>query len=249
MEEISYFDWNRAKPKSGEFVACSPFRNDGSPSFSINLETGLFIDFGSNDYYSKGNLIVLLSFLSNETAKETEDYLLDKYGIDLSDVDKLELNFDLQFATEEVPKTISMKEYSKYAFRSPYLAGRGITEKVQRAFKIGFDKETKAVSFPWMDIDGNIINVKFRSIKSKMFFYYPEGQPIADHLFGMNFINRMKSETVFICESEIDALYLWSNGYPALALGNSKLNSKRKQLLLRSPIKKLVIPNDNDKAG
>jgi DNA primase len=248
LEELNYYDWDRAKIKPDEMVACSPFRNDGSPSFSINLTTGLFIDFGSDDFYSKGNLITLLSFLRNETPNEVEDYLLEKYGIDLSDVDKLALNVD--FTIEDRPeKIISLEEYAQYGFRSPYLAGRGISEKVQSAFKIGYDKASKAVAFAWMDVKGQLINVKFRSVKSKVFFYYPDGQAIKDHIYGMHFIYKMNCEKVFIVESEIDALYLWSHGFPAIALGNSKFNENRKKLLLRSPIKQLVIATDNDAVG
>lgn len=248
LEELNFYNWNRARVKTDEMVACSPFRDDGSPSFSINLTTGLWIDFGSADYNSKGNLITLLSFFRNETHYEVENYLLEKYGIDLSDTDKLELNVDFSIDTE-ISTIISIDDYKKYAFRSPYLAGRGITEKVQRAFKIGFDKQANAVAFAWLDYMGNIINVKFRSTKTKQFFYYPEGQPIKDHIYGMNFIYKMGIEKAYIVESEIDALYLWSYGFPAIALGNSKFNDERKKLLLRSPIKTLVLATDNDVVG
>lgn len=248
LEELGYYNWDRVRTKPDEMVACSPFRNDGSPSFSINLTTGLWIDFGSDDFLSKGNLITLLSFLRNDTPYEIENYLMEKYGIDLSDVDKLELNIDFNFDTK-VDTIISLEEYKKYAFRSPYLAGRGVSEKVQSAFKVGFDPQSKAVAFAWTDIKGNIVNVKFRSVKSKIFFYYPEGQAIKDHIYGMNFVYKMNCEKVYLVESEIDALYLWSNGYPAIALGNSKFNDKRKQLIMRSPIKTLVLATDNDRVG
>ncbi|MCY8256434.1 toprim domain-containing protein [Bacillus spizizenii] len=249
LEELSYYDWNRARVKSEEMVACSPFRDEHSPSFSINLETGLWIDFGSIDEaYNKGNLITLLSFLRNETPQEVEDFLLEKYGIDLSDVDKLELNFDFNVETKVKP-IIGIEEYKQYAFRSPYLGKRGISEKVQRAFKIGFDKKSNAVAFPWMDIHGQIVNIKFRSTKSKQFYYHPTGQPLRDHIYGLHFIYKLRHETAYLVESEVDALYLWSHGFPAIALGGSKISDKRKQLLLRSPIKKLVLATDNDSVG
>lgn len=248
LEELNYYDWNRANVKADEMIACSPFRDERSPSFSINLETGLFIDFGSDDLFSRGNLITLLSYLRNETHVEVEDYLLDKYGIDLSDVDKLELNFDLNFDVK-TEINIDIETYKKYAYRSPYLATRGITEKIQKAFKIGYDKQNKAVAFPWFDTKGNIVNIKFRSTKSKKFFYYPQGQPIRNHIYGMHFVYRLDLKKVYIVESEIDALYLWSNGIPAIALGGSNISDKQKQLIMRSPIETLVLATDNDKVG
>ncbi|MFR7272426.1 toprim domain-containing protein [Streptococcus pneumoniae] len=247
-EELSYFDWHRANPKGNEMLACSPFRDEHTPSFAVNLETGLWQDFGGFGSQSKGNIITLLSYLRNETPSEIEEYLLDKYGIDLSDVDKLELNID--FNIDNVINTvISNEDYRKYAFRSPYLEKRGISEKVQRAFRIGYDKSSKAVSFPWQDINGNIVNIKFRSTTSKQFFYYPKGQQLRNHIYGLHFIYRLKSEIVFLVESEIDALYLWTHGFPAIAIGGSKISDKRKQLLLRSPIKRLVLATDNDAVG
>jgi DNA primase len=248
LEEINYYDWNRARPKEDEMVACSPFRDEDSPSFSINLETGLWRDFGATGEFGQGNLITLLSFLRNDTHIEVEDYLLEKYGIDLTDVDKLELNFDLNFDVK-TEINIDIETYKKYAFRSPYLATRGITEKIQKAFKIGYDKRNKAVAFPWFDVKGNIINIKFRSTENKRFFYYPTGQAIRNHIYGMHFIYRGDIKKVYIVESEIDALFLWSNGFPAVALGGSNISEKQKQLLLRCPANEFVLATDNDKIG
>jgi DNA primase len=248
LEELNYYDWNRARVKAEEMIACSPFRDEKSPSFSINLETGLFIDFGSDDLFSRGNLITLLSFLRNETPQEIEDYLLEKYGIDLSDVSKLKLNFDLKIETK-VNVNIDIETYKQFAYRSPYLATRGITEKVQRAFKIGYDKRNKAVAIPWFDTKGNIVNIKFRSTKSKKFFYFADGQPIRNHIYGMHFIYRSEIKKIYIVESEIDALFLWSNGFPAVALGGSNVSEKQKQLLLRCPANEFVLATDNDKVG
>lgn len=248
LEELSFYDWGRARNRGHELTACSPFRSERSPSFSINLETGLWKDFGAVDFYNKGGLVQLLSFLRNETHHEVENYLLEKYGVNLLDVDSLSLNFDLNFNTNN-DTIISIEEYKQFAYRSPYLAGRGISEKVQRAFKVGYDRNNKAVALAWMDVKGNIVNIKFRSTRSKMFYYYSNGQPIRNHLYGMNFVFRMKCERVFIVESEIDALYLWSCGFPAIALGGSNLSEAQKKLLLRSPATTYVIATDNDAVG
>lgn len=248
LEELNYFDWQRARNRGTELTACSPFRNEASPSFSINLETGQWIDFGSADFFSKGSLVTLLSFLRNETPGEIEEYLLSKYGLDLSDVDSLKISFN-PTQEKESARIITLEEYSQYAFRSSYLEGRGISEKVQRAFKIGYDKNSKAVAIPWFNIKGEIINVKFRSVKSKIFFYYPEGQPLRNHIYGIHFIYKLRPQKVFIVESEIDALYLWTHGYAAIAIGGSKLSKARRQLLLRCPVETFVIATDNDAVG
>jgi DNA primase len=249
LEELQPFDWNRGRVRVNEFTACSPFRNEGSPSFSINTETGQWIDFGSEDEYSKGNLVTLLSYLHNLTPNEVETYLLEKYGIDFMDTDSLELNFNLTLEEKIEAKIISLEDYKEYSYRHNYLNSRGISEKVQRAFKIGYDKKGKAVAIPWFDTEGNIINVKFRSVSTKRFYYFPTGQAIKNHLYGMHFVFKLGLKRVFIVESEIDALYLWSCGFPAIALGGSNISAAQQRLILRSPIEELVIATDNDAVG
>ncbi|MDZ5038312.1 toprim domain-containing protein, partial [Clostridium perfringens] len=133
--------------------------------------------------------------------------------------------------------------------RVPYLGKRGITEEVQRIFGIGYDKENKAVMIPWTDYKGNIVNLKFRSTATKMFWYHKEGQPLRYHLFGLHLICKKKITRVFCTESETDAMYLWSIGVPAIAFGRAGMSPEQKKLLLRSPIEELVIASDNDKAG
>jgi DNA primase len=250
LEELDPYDWYRGRVRVQEFTACSPFRNESSPSFSINLETGLWIDFGAGieEYYKKGDIVLLLSYLRAEDNRSVEDYLIEKYGIDLGDTEKLQLGLNLTLE-EVTPFTMSLDEYKQYAFRHPYLGGRGITETVQKAFKVGYDTKRKAIALPWMDIYGKIINVKFRSVNSKMFFYLPDGQQLRNHIYGMNFVYKLGCETVYVCESEIDCLYLWSHGKPAIALGGSNMSAKQRQLILRSPITQLVIATDNDLAG
>ncbi|MDR7207617.1 toprim domain-containing protein [Priestia megaterium] len=249
LEELQPFDWSRGRVRVEEFTACSPFRDESSPSFSINLISGQWIDFGSSDHYSKGNLVTLLSYLHNDTPTEVETYLLEKYGIDFMDTDSLELNFNLSLEDQVEKKIITLEDYKQYSYRHNYLNGRGINEKVQRAFKIGYDKKGKAIAIPWFDKDGNIINVKFRSVSTKRFYYFPTGQAIKNHLYGMHFVFKLNLKRVFIVESEIDALYLWSCGFPAIALGGSNISAAQQQLILRSPITDLVIATDNDAVG
>ena len=54
---------------------------------------------------------------------------------------------------------------------------------------------------------------------------------------------------VWCVESEIDALYLWSNGIPAIAFGGDSINEKQKKLILNSGLESLVIATDNDVVG
>lgn len=234
--------------RDNKLQACSPFRYEKRPSFAVNLENGSWIDSGATDEsMRKGHFTQLLSFLREETWFDTEDYLLEKYATIVVDVDTLELSFTLE--TETTYRTFGKEELSPFMWRVNYLTSRGISEKIQRAFQIGYDRENKAVMIPWHDHKGNVINMKFRSITQKRFWYHEEGQRIKSHVYGLHFIKKHGIKRVFAVESETDALYLWSHGIPAIAFGGASMSEAQKLLLTRSPIEEFVIATDNDKAG
>jgi DNA primase len=250
QEELDRFSWRNGKEKGSEFVCCSPFRDEKHPSFSINLESGLWIDFGSDsDEWKKGSFPRLLAFLEDVSQEEAEDLLLEAYGILLDQDDDRELSIDLSDKPE--PRIFTRDELKPYLFRSPaYLAGRGISLEVQKQFVTGYDKEKKAVAFFWRDaFTGKVVTVKFRSTRGKQFYYIYQGQQVKDHLFGLYDVIKAGHTKIYLVESEIDCLYMWSNGFPGIALGGSHLSAAQKTLLIRSGVEEICICTDNDKAG
>lgn len=250
-EELDSFQWDKQETTGDEFKACSPFRDERKPSFYINLETGLWKDFGaSDDAWKQGNLIQLISFLNNVSYEESEEYLLEKYNVEIKDVDGLELSINIQMEEPE-PKVFSRKELEPYLFRKKsYLLNRGVSEEIQKKFVVGYDRKSDAVAFFWLDaITGKVTTVKFRSTKGKQFYYIKGGQPVRNHVFGLYQAIQEGCSKVYIVESEIDALYLWSNGIPAIALGGSYLSPAQKRLLMISGIQCFVIATDDDDAG
>jgi len=236
------------KYRRDELMANSPFREESNPSFSVNLETGIYNDFGGHGYYKSGGLVKLLSFLSDTPEIEIELYLESKYGQILNDTDDLTLNIDL--SPNQSEGTVYTKEELEHlAYRSPYLGKRGISEKVQKVFNVGYDRNSKAVAFPWHNVDGEIVNVKFRSIRRKQFWYLPNGDAIKKHVYGLAQVEKQGIETAVITESEIDALYLWTNKIPAIALGSANMSSIQEDLINNSGLKEIVLGLDNDDKG
>lgn len=249
-EELEpYMDsFYKVRVRGEKLQSCSPFRDEKTPSFAVNLDTGVWIDSGAEDeHWMKGNFVKLLAFLMGVTYDEAEEYLWQKYRTIYADMDNWTLEVNLP--QEKEYRIVSKEELQPYLYRHPYLTKRGIEEKVQKAFKIGYDKEHQAVVIVWHDKDGNMINFKFRSVKDKRFWYLSDGQPIKQHIFGLHFIHKMNLKTVFAVESETDAMYLWSWGVPAIALGSAHMSEKQEKLILNSPITDLVLAFDRDKAG
>ncbi|MBC9786393.1 toprim domain-containing protein [Heliobacterium chlorum] len=247
--EIEQYDWKHPKWTEKNFIACSPFRDERHPSFAVHLSHGVWLDSGAdNPDWNKGNFVTLMAYLRNETYGETEEYLLNKYGTCIPNPDDLILLVDL--TEKKKPGRLDQAILRKYLFRHPYLENvRGIGEKYQQVFQIGYDKKSRAITFPWFDKKGQLVNIKYRSIHGKMFWYYSGGQPVKDHLYGLNAVYRLKTAEAFIVESEIDAITLWQAGCPAVALGGANLSQQQRKLLIQSPIERLIIATDNDKAG
>ena len=134
-------------------------------------------------------------------------------------------------------------------FRHPYLARRGVTPEVQRLFCIGYDKEHEAIAMPWFNSDKRVINVKYRSIRYKQFFYEQDGQLTRNYVYGLPQCKALGYKDVAIVESEIDCMYLWSNEIPSVAMGHAGINKNQIQLLLNAGIETVTFASDNDEAG
>lgn len=235
--------------KGMELVSSSPFREDNSPSFSLNLETGLWIDFGeSNGYLGKGNFYSLMANLTGEDYEDIQQQYFQYIHGRLDEIDKLELRVELPSEVAKSP-VYSLSDFNYWEYKSNYLTNRGITEKAQQAFKIGYDNDNSSIAIPIHDLEGNVVNIKFRNVNHKNFYYLHGGQPSSHHLYGGHMVKRMGSSRIFITESEIDALYLWSYGLPAAALSTARLSKRQEELLSLLGVDELILAYDNDMAG
>lgn len=235
--------------RDDKLQSCSPFRSERHPSFAVNLENGTWIDSGATGEYRKGHFITLLSFLREEPVEDTCEYLFSIYSPFKRDADDLHL--DMGFLSQQESQTLkvySAEELSKYAYRSSYLKQRGITEEVQRLFRVGYDPQHKAVAMCWCDAGGQVVNIKFRSVTDKR-FWYAGGQRIKEHLYGLHAFTQEKTKVLTVTESEIDCMRLWSVGIPAVAFGTANVSKTQGRKLLNSGVEEIVIATDNDDAG
>lgn len=96
------------------------------------------------------------------------------------------------------PEKGNMKKLTKEGRQ--FLNDRGITDEVINANKIVSTKDNRNVLFPYMK-DGNIVNYKTRGIDGKFFTQSKDAQPII-----YNYDRCKGSETIVICEGEMDSL-------------------------------------------
>lgn len=251
LEELDNFTFTRSRIRGNKLQSCSPFREEKSPSFAVNLDNGTWIDSGAaTEEYRKGNFISLLAYLRSETYSDTENYLIEKYGTILDDVATLKLEINLSNDLNKPRQPVFNNKVRELSLnKNDYLSRRGISKEVQKLFQTGYDQKSNSISLPWHDSKGLVINVKYRNTKEKTFFYEKEGLPIKNYVYGIFQCIRKKATRVYICESEIDALTLWTYGYPAVAIGGSSLSEAQKTILLSAGFEDLVIATDNDLVG
>ena len=249
-EELEGIEFTHAKIRDNKIQACSPFRDDTKPSFAINLSNGLWIDSGADlDHMKKGNIVSFLAYIKGCSFEEIEDYLIEKYSIDFKNTGSLSLKINLKplkMATVDLVNFETEYKYSRYLDKI-----RGIDTNVQELFET-FEtvKDGKnVIGMPWADKSGRIINIKYRCTDNKSFFYEELGEPIKYHLFGLDKVLKYRPSEVWVVESEIDALYLWSNGIYAVALGRASYNDKQLKLLRKIGADIIVIATDNDPVG
>lgn len=239
-----YLDrFDNAVYRGDKMQCCSPFREDRKPSFAINLVDGTWVDSGAgfNGEY-KGNFVKLLALLQEVTYEEVLQDIKDRYGLTYADVEVLELGLKLENPFETV-RTVRAVPKCEPVFSS-YLEGRGIPTEVQKRF--GTTVKEGAVGFPIKNLDGQIVNVKYRKLGSKKFWYAVD-QPIKDYLYGFYECKQDLADTVFVVEGEIDCLYLWSVGVPAVATFGASVTAK--QLRMLKQFRAVVLATDNDEVG
>ena len=231
---------------SGYFMVTCPYHKNGQekrPSAQIREEDGLFYCFNCKETHS---LPEVISYCLNTNGW---NWLLKNFSSTKVEDRKIEINFNRNKKVE-VKQYIDKSELLKFRFIHPYMFKRKLTLDVIRKFDVGYDKDTNCITFPVKDKNGNILFFARRSVATK-FFNYPRGTE--KPLYGLYEINReLKQGTdikeVYITESIINCLTLWSWGYYALALngtGSYKQINELKQL----PFRTIILALDPDNAG
>ena len=143
---------------------------------------------------------------------------------------------------------VDAEELDKYRWYHPYWKKRGITDEyIIELFDLGYDKETKCITFPIRDRNGNCVFIARRSVRTK-YFNYPSG--VEKPLYGLYELYQQESfpNEVIVCESMLDALTCWQYGDYAVAL-NGLGNSLQFKQLREMPCRELILATDNDEAG
>lgn len=136
-----------------------------------------------------------------------------------------------------------------YRYYHDYMYERKLTDEIIDLFDVGFDKKTQCITFPVKDLDGDVVFVQTRSVKTK-FHHYAAGVNKTDYIYGAYEVLKYFPDAtdVAICESILNALTLWTLGIPAVALMGVG-GGKQYDILASLPFRCYTLALDPDPAG
>lgn len=254
VADIERYPWRNPRYHPGKLEASSPARpGDDRPSFRVITDPdspnfGCWVDMGATDpRYRRGGPVQLFAMLRGISEEEARRLLTEDERDGPADYIHLRLP-EHNAKPRARPLDITLLDcYS--AHTSDYLTNRGISPEVQAQFRTGYDPQSRAITIPWFDAAGRLLNVKYRTTYAKRFWYAKGGVPVRDLIYGIDVIHARGIRKAAVVEAELDALYLWTIGVPAIATGGAAFNEKKRDMILRSPIEELVLVRDNDAAG
>ena len=120
---------------------------------------------------------------------------------------------------------------------------RKLTTEVIEKFKIKYDPKTKSIVF-LCDDRNRLLMLTRRSVINKTFII----DMIKKSCLSIKFYQIDDAKSVYVCESQINALTLWSWGYPAIALFGTGTKIQY-EILSKSGIRVYNLCFDGDEAG
>lgn len=157
------------------------------------------------------------------------------------------LSFDFNRTKKAVSKNyITEQELEKFRYYHNYMWKRKLTRKVVEMFDVGYDKESRCITFPVNDLTGQCLFVARRSVDTKTFML-PKN--IDKPVYGLDKVIKSGQSEVIVCESVFNALtcYVYGN-IPGVALFGTG-STKQYDILKSSGIRHYILAFDGDDAG
>lgn len=257
---------NIQKLGNSQIVAVCPYHDDKKPSFSVNLENGLWTCFACDKH---GDLVEMIKLSYNLEYKEAKEFILARSGlsgnINLDDiVFKRDIfNNMIDVIEEEEVKWPSISpEMIKRMNTGPdpykYLLGRGFSQETIDYFECGYASDylgrgyanQQRITIPGHTEYGKICGYIGRTpIDATPKYLYTAGYPKSHTLFNLHRAKKYSSKGLILVEGSLDAMRMHDLGYPNVCAILGSALSPAQQKLLMKYTDKIYIMFDNDKAG
>ena len=234
--------------KGDNIAVTCPAHKDGRerhPSCYIYNKTDGDCEYGTVHCFTcgyKASLSKMISDVLDISPEESNQWLVDNFGNTF--ITKIDFDTDISLKQEK-QKYMDESILDKYDYYHPYMWKRKLTKEVVDQFRVGYDKELQAITFPVYDERHRLVMITARSVNSKR-FWIPKN--VEKPVYLLYDILDRGIDTVFITEAQIDALTAMGWGYPCVATMGCP--SKRQiDILNRSGIRSIIAIFDNDASG
>lgn len=226
---------------SGINVPC-PVHSGGlesHPSCYINDE-GIWHCFTCG---AKGHIDGFIANCLDITNSQAQEWLASKFDYDLLG-DELEL-LPIEFTSKPQVKALDESILNTFQSFHPYMVKRKLDRDICEKFKVKYDEKSESIVFPVWDEKNNLVMFTRRCVNNKRFDI---DKGVEKPVYLLNFIENEGIKDVVVCESQINALYSWSLGHPAIALFGTG-TSNQYNILNKSGIRHYILALDGDNAG
>ncbi len=238
-----------------ELRACCPLHSDRTPSFDLNLDTGVWNCLAGCGGGWIDALLIRLGYQEAYVKEATQ-------GLSRPSRPKWKPTLAHK-PVEHLPEEI-LAIFDRCPLR---LLDEGWPEEILEKYEVGYDKGRGRITFPIRDLDGKLIAISGRSPyaavtprykiydEEDLYEYAPPGYrpPRARFLYnGHRALTAQKDETVVIFEGFKQVLRLDQVGYKGVSLVGVKFTRDQITLLNRLYFKtrcRFVVMFDNDKPG
>lgn len=243
-----YVDLTR---KSKYFFGECPFHNEDTASFCITPSKNMFYCFGCGE---SGNVISFYQKYNNVSYQEAINYCASYAGLS---TERKEIASSVKFFRKNKKQSERInrkaKEHKKInpgrlrKFKRgniPLWQNEGIPQEIMDKYGVAFDVKSQRIIYPVYDMDGNLINIKGRTVienykdtkpPTPKYISYEEIGDL-DYFQGLNFkkdIVREKGE-IIIFESFKSVMKADSFGYDnSVSMENHTLNKFQMKILVR----------------
>ena len=182
--------------------------------------------------------------LFNEDKAFGEEWLVERFGNTFVEQEEFlhEIVLDKPTVKKEYLDEASLIPFDFY---HPYMWKRKLSKEVVDKFRVGYDKERDAITFPVYDERHRLVMVTARSVNSKR-FWIPKD--VDKPVYLLYDILERGVQTVYVCESQINALTARTWGLDAVALFGTG-SEKQYNTLKKSGIRNYILLFDGDEAG
>ena len=244
----------KIKDSGDNIMVQCPYHGNGqerNPSAGIHKKTGIFHCFACGETHTLPEVVSYCFGYKDVLGKEGRKWLIKNFAtVRIEERKDIELDISRKHTVNKDKTFISEEELDSYRYYHNYWKERGIIdEDVIELFDLGYDINTKEITMPVRDINGNCLFIARRRVDIKRFSYPKDVEKPLYGLYELSYTGmRRFADKIFVTESMIDALLLWQAGHIAVALNGTGSELQYAQLR-QLPCRHLVLATDNDKAG